>query len=144
MLIPLFSLSLPLSLPPPPLPTHPLSTLQHSSIQQRLLGFVAQSADRLGARGVHWRHIHWNGEPLFKEEWQCTCMYHNILYMLAMSALLLCSCTNYCTCVYGMFWVYCTISILASSASCVHNVCFLYVIIFTPARNMRATLTLYM
>ena len=47
-----------------------------------------------------------------------------IYYMLAMSALLLCSCTNYCTCVYSMFWVCCTISILASSASCVHNVCF--------------------
>ena len=88
MLIPLFSLfslSPLLSLPPPPLPTHPLSTLQHPSIQQRLLGFVAQSADRLGARGVHWRHIHWNGEPLFKEEWQY--MYH-ILYVGYVSAVI--------------------------------------------------------
>ena len=41
---------------------------QHPCIQQRLLGFAAQSTDRLGARGLHWRYIHWNGEwcePLF-------------------------------------------------------------------------------
>ena len=41
---------------------------QHPCIQQRLLGFAAQSTDRLGPRGLHWRYIHWNGElcePLF-------------------------------------------------------------------------------